>query len=134
MTSLGKAFAVALALALTTSGAAFADEDDCRSPMAEWQSRDTIISHVQNLGISLDRLRIDDGCYEIRGRDGDGNRLELRFDPATLGLVELKVKFRAGSDPARYLAGARGVQAAPLQAPVDAPSAAPETAPQTEGN
>jgi len=97
----------AVMLALTTSGAALAN-DDCHRPMAEWQSRDTVTARVTELGIATDRLRIDDGCYEIRGKDGDGNRVSLKIDPASLAILKLEVRFSPGADASRYLAAARG--------------------------
>lgn len=108
-------------VAITLSGAAFAD-DDCRSPMAEWQPRDTVTAHVGTLGVTTERLRIDDGCYEVRGRDADGNRIELKIDPATLEVMELEVRFEAGSDRSRYL---KGGQAAPVTPSAAGSGAAP---------
>lgn len=100
-------FSLAVVMALAGAGTALAD-DDCASPKSTWQARDAAIAHVQTLGLSADRVEIDDGCYEIRGRDSDGNRIELKLDPASLALVKLEVKFLPGSDPARYLPGALG--------------------------
>lgn len=95
-------FPIALVIALTSSGAALAS-DDCHRPMAEWQSREAVTAHVTDRGITTERLRIDDGCYEVRGRDGEGNQVELKIDPASLAILELEVRFRPGSDTARYL-------------------------------
>lgn len=121
-------------LAVFPAGAALAD-DDCSSPMAEWQSREAVVQHVAELNISVDRLRIDDGCYEIRGRDSDGNRIEAKLDPATLGLVELEIKFRRNADPSRYLPGARSVRAtAPMQAPAGNPLFTPGSTPQVKND
>lgn len=116
-------------LAVIPAGAALAD-DDCSSPMAQWQSRDAVVQYAADLKIDLDRLRIDDGCYDLRGRDSDGNRIEAKLDPATLGLVELEIKFRPGADPSRYLPGAHSVQAAPRQAPTGNPLFTPGSTPQ----
>jgi len=100
-------FPVAIVIAMTCSGTARAS-NDCRHPMAEWQSRETVTNHVRDRGITTERLRIDDGCYEVRGRDGDGNQVELKIDPASLAVLELEVRFRPGADTTRYLAPARG--------------------------
>lgn len=99
-------FPIACVIALTTSGAALA-RDDCRHPMAEWQSREAVTAQVTGRGITTERLRIDDGCYEVRGRDGDGNQVELTIDPVSLSILELDVDFRPGADPARYLPAVR---------------------------
>lgn len=104
-------YPLALAFGLTAGGAALAS-DDCRSPMADWQSREAATAHVSQLGIAPERLRVDDGCYEVRGRDADGHRVELKLEPATLGLVKLEVRFGPGDKPARYLPGAKAPQGA----------------------
>ena len=123
----------AAAIAVFTSGAALAD-DDCLSQMADWQTRDAATAYVAGLGISADRLRIDDGCYEVQGQDSDGNRVELKLDPTTLAVMELDVTFRPGADVSRYLPGARGPADVPSQAPQRNPQLIPGTDPQTGGN
>lgn len=126
-------FPLAVVIALATGGAAMAD-DDCRAPMAQWQSRDTVMAHVASLGLSGERLKIDDGCYEIKGRDQQGNKVEVKIDPASLALVKLKVEFRTGSDPSVYLPGARGQASPAPQAPTANPLFTPGVAPQVSGN
>ncbi|MEN1960093.1 PepSY domain-containing protein [Luteimonas sp. MJ246] len=96
----------AVAIALTASGAALAG-DDCRRPMAEWQSRETVTALATELGLTTERLRIDDGCYEVRGRDGDDNQVGLKIEPASLAILKLEVRFRPGADASRYLPAAR---------------------------
>ena len=108
---------IAVIIALTASGAALAD-DDCRRPMAEWQSREAVTAHVTALGVTAERLRIDDGCYEVRGRDSDGNRVGLKIDPTSLAILKLEVRFRSGDDAVRYLPAVRG-QAAKTSKPAD---------------
>lgn len=95
-----------LAILLSAPVAVLAS-DDCTHPMVDWQSREAVSAHLVQLGITMHRLRIDDGCYEVRGRDADGNAVELKIDPATFGLMELEVRFRRDADPSRYLSGAR---------------------------
>lgn len=108
---------IAVIIALTASGAALAD-DDSRRPMAEWQSREAVTAHVTALGVTAERLRIDDGCYEVRGRDSDGNRVGLKIDPTSLAILKLEVRFRSGADAVRYLPAVRG-QAAKTSKPAD---------------
>lgn len=126
-------FSLAVLLTLGASGAVLAS-DDCRSPMSQWQSREAATAYVQQLGIDTDRLKIDDGCYELRGRDSDGNRVELKLDPATLALTELEVRFRPGADPARYLPGAQGQAGMAPQAPQGNRLSTPGTVPQVGGD
>lgn len=122
---------IAVVIALTASGAALAD-DDCHRPMAEWQSRETVTARVTELGITTERLRIDDGCYEVRGRDGDGNQIRLKIDPASLAVQKLEVRFRSGADSSRYLPAGRG-QAAETGKPSDDKSRRPPAPAAPEG-
>lgn len=36
------------------------------------------------------RIKIDDGCYEIDGRDAEGRRIEVTVHPATLQVIEFE--------------------------------------------
>ena len=38
----------------------------------------------------MQRLKIDDGCYEIRGKDADGREFKAKLDPETLQVVKMK--------------------------------------------
>lgn len=122
------------AVSVLGASAALADDDDCISPMSQWQPQDAVVQHAAELGIEVQRLRIDDGCYEVRGRDSDGNRVELELDPASLGLVDLEIRFRPDSDPSRYLPGARSVGAGPLRDSSGNPLITPGTTPQMNGD
>lgn len=99
-------FPLTVVLALAGPGIALASEN-CRLPMAEWQSREAITAHVALRGITSERLRIDDGCYEVRGRDDKGNQVGLKIDPASLAILELRVRFGPGADTSRYLPATR---------------------------
>ena len=123
-----------LVVALFGAGAVRADDDDCRSPMSQWQSQDAAVQHAVTLGIEVRRLKIDDGCYEIKGRDRDDNKVQLKLEPATFALRKLEVEFRDGADPSRYLAGARA--SAPMQraAPADNPLFEQGSTPRVNGN
>lgn len=90
--------------ALTSFGSAFAS-DDCRRAMADWQSRESVTAYVTQMGLESERLRIDDGCYEVRARDAQGNRVKLKIDPGTLDILKLEVSFQPGNDASRYLPG-----------------------------
>ena len=96
-----------LSSGLMVAGTALADVD-CTSPMSDWQPREAAVAHVATLGITVDRLRIDDGCYELRGRDAEGNRVALQLDPATLEVRNLEVRFGHGADASRYFPGRHG--------------------------
>jgi len=81
---------IALSLiALLPAGAAFADDDDCSAPRSQWQPREAALQLAQQNGWTVRDFEIDDGCYEIEGRDRDGREIEVKLDPATLQVVEM---------------------------------------------
>ena len=41
-------------------------------------------------GWQIQRLKIDDGCYEVRGIDAQGKAFKAKIDPETLKVLKLK--------------------------------------------
>lgn len=78
------AFLVAL-----PAGTALA-EDDCFVPMADWQPREAVSQFAIAQGWEVGRIRIDDGCYAIDGRDAQGRAIEVELHPGTLQIVEFE--------------------------------------------
>jgi hypothetical protein len=106
------ALAAVVLLGASGAGTALAD-DDCRTAMSEWQPRQAVVAMAEGFGWDVRRVKAEDGCYEVRGRDADGNEVEAKLDPGTLALVTLEVKFRPGADPSRYVSKVRAM--APAQ-------------------
>lgn len=117
-----------LALCLALSAApALADDDDCAAPARLWQSRDAVLQHAARQGWQVQRLKIDDGCYEIRGRDAQGRAFKAKLDPQTLREVEMKWR----GDHKHGRARPQGHQgAAPSPGPAQSPIKAPGTTPR----
>ncbi len=65
-------------------------DDDCDAPPASWQPRGAVDALAQRNSWQIERLKIDDGCYELRGRDADGFRFKATLNPATLEVVKIK--------------------------------------------
>lgn len=78
---------VALAVLAATSAQA---RDDCDVAIAQWQPREAVRALAKDLGWTLKRLKIDDGCYEVYGVDRQGRRFEAKIDPATLEIIEIE--------------------------------------------
>lgn len=84
------------------AGTALAD-DDCNEPTANWQPRETLQKMLEDQGWQVKRIKVDDGCYEAKGVDGAGNRVEATYTPASLKLRELQIKFANEESAGRYL-------------------------------
>lgn len=85
-------------LSLLLSGYALAD-NDCSEPVSDWQPRETLRQRVeQQYRWSVQRIKVDGGCYKLRGTDRRGNAIEARYAPASLRLRTLHVTFGGDED------------------------------------
>ena len=109
-----------LALAATPASA----DDDCDVPVPLWQSRDAVLQHANRQGWQVQRLKIDDGCYEIRGRDAQGRAFKARLDPQTLRVVKMKLR-NDNHERERTRTRSRDDPAAAAANPVPSPGTAP---------
>ena len=64
--------------------------DDCDAPLNRWQMRDAVRQMAAAQGWQIQRLKIDDGCYEIRGTDAEGRSFKATIDPETLKVLKMK--------------------------------------------
>ena len=83
-----------LALSLGLAALPTWADDDCNAPMDRWQSREAVRHMAAQQGWQVQRLKIDDGCYEIRGTDGQGRGFKAKIDPETLKVVKMKPRDR----------------------------------------
>ncbi|MAU98886.1 MAG: hypothetical protein CMP81_23895 [Fulvimarina sp.] len=82
-------------LAVFSAGAALADEG-CFVPMANWQPREAVARLAEKNGWSVRRIKIDDGCYAIHGRDTAGRQIEVKLHPQTLQVIEIEYEHEHG--------------------------------------
>jgi hypothetical protein len=64
--------------------------DDCDAPVHRWQTREALRQWASAQGWQVQRLKIDDGCYEIRGTDAQGRSFKAKIDPETLKVLKMK--------------------------------------------
>lgn len=96
----------ALLLGALGPGAAMAD-DACNVPMANWQPREAVQQMAKAHGWTVRRIKIDDGCYEIKGEDQSGRAIEVKVDPGSLAVIRVKSK-HGGTDGDRDKTDQRG--------------------------
>lgn len=71
------------------TAAALADEG-CFVPMSDWQPRDAVVKLAETKGWTVRRIKIDDGCYEIDGKDQAGRRIQATVHPGTLEVLKIE--------------------------------------------
>jgi hypothetical protein len=64
--------------------------DDCDAPVNRWQTREALRQWASAQGWKVQRLKIDDGCYEIRGTDAQGRAFKAKIDPETLKVLKMR--------------------------------------------
>lgn len=65
-------------------------DDDCDVPLNRWQSRDAVRQMAVAQGWQIQGLKIDDGCYEVRGTDAQGRSFKAKIDPESLKVLKMK--------------------------------------------
>ncbi|MFC3570155.1 PepSY domain-containing protein [Paracoccus sp. TOH] len=80
-----------LGTGLAAGTAALAD-DDCDRPMRDWQPREAVARKARDIGVTVRRIRTDDGCYKVYGRAADGRAVEIEMDPVTLEILETEYR------------------------------------------
>lgn len=92
----------------------------CDAPPETWQSRSAVGAMAESKGWRVERLKVDDGCYELKGRDAEGRRFKAMVDPVSLKVLSIK---REHGDRARERE--RGSEPQRVVPPAPAPASAP---------
>ena len=71
------------------AGAALAEEG-CFVPMSDWQPREAVAKLAQDRGWTVRRIKIDDGCYEIDGRDAQAPRIDVTAPAGALDVDSIE--------------------------------------------
>jgi hypothetical protein len=70
------------------AGMALAD-DDCKVPLDEWQPKEAVSRLAAENGWTLRKVKVDDGCYEVKAQTREGRRIEAKINPKTLQVIEI---------------------------------------------
>ena len=79
----------ALTLAIFGASAGMASER-CTVPMKDWQPRQALQFKLEAEGWKVKHIKIDDGCYEAKAINADGNEVEATYNPATLAIIKME--------------------------------------------
>jgi len=76
--------AAMVASVAAVSGAQADDGHRCPAvPVDRWMNEQQIRERATALGLQVRKVKIDDGCYEVKARNRDGRWQEIRFHPET---------------------------------------------------
>ena len=75
-------------LAASTATAFAQHAEKCEPiPKEEWKSRAELEKKLTDQGWKVTRVKIENGCYEVYGRDEKNRKVETFFHPKTLAVV-----------------------------------------------
>ena len=81
-----------VALGTLSAGAVLASDDRCNVPLVEWQPREALQEKLGADGWKVNRIKTDDGCYEVYAVDDQGRRVEAYFDPKSFEMLKMEVE------------------------------------------
>lgn len=89
------------AVALLIGGAVAQASPYDDQPGADWRPASELQSQLTSQGWQVDRIKADDGQWEVYGRDPNGQYVEAKYDPYTLQQTSVKPKSgpKPGSTP-----------------------------------
>lgn len=78
----------AIALVAATPALALASPSCTKEPKSRWMSEDAMKAKIDAMGYKVKTFEITGNCYEIYGRDKDGDRAEVYFNPVSGDIVQ----------------------------------------------
>jgi len=78
----------AVAIVAATPILALASPSCTKEPKSKWMSEDAMKTKIDSLGYKVKTFEITGNCYEIYGKDKDGKRAEVYFNPVSGDIVQ----------------------------------------------
>ncbi len=66
--------------------------EECKDPIANWQSRQLLKNRLEAQGWQVQHIRIEHSCYEVHAIDSKQRKVKAVFTPAAFTLLALTVK------------------------------------------
>lgn len=83
-----KELVLAVGIAFAAIPALAAHAEKCEPiPKAEWRPQAELERMLTDKGWKVSRIKIENGCYEVYGRDANNKKMETFFHPKTFEVV-----------------------------------------------
>ncbi|MGV1794284.1 PepSY domain-containing protein [Agrobacterium tumefaciens] len=77
-----------VAVIAATPALAFASPSCTKEPKSKWMTEDAMKAKIDALGYKVKTFEVTGNCYEIYGKDKDGKRAEVYFNPVSGDIVQ----------------------------------------------
>ena len=59
----------------------------CTAPKEQWRNVEELKTQLTSKGWTIKNVKVDEGCYEVYGKDENGKKVEIYFDPVSFEAV-----------------------------------------------
>jgi len=81
-------FLITLCLTAVAGAAHAQHAEKCEPiPKEEWKPQAELERKLKNEGWTISRVKIENGCYEVYGKNATGKKMETFFHPKTFEVV-----------------------------------------------
>ncbi len=82
---------IAFAAVAIVPALAHASPSCTKEPKSAWMPQEVMKSKINDQGYKVKTFQVTGSCYEIYGRDKDGKRAEVYFNPVTGAIVKAEI-------------------------------------------
>lgn len=82
-------FSTFLILAITSP--AFAAKDCTNEPKEKYMKVEDFKKKVEGMGYKIDKFKTPGSCYEIYGKNSEGQKVEIYFNPVDASIVKTEI-------------------------------------------
>ncbi len=70
----------------------FASTECTKEPAEKWLAEKDVKAHLEKAGFTVERIKRDNSCFEVKGARKDGKRVELYVNPVDASIVKEEKK------------------------------------------
>ena len=78
-------------LLLAFAGPAFASKNCTNEPKEKYMKVDDFKKKVEGMGYKIEKFKTPGSCYEIYGKNTEGKKVEIYFNPVDASIVKSEV-------------------------------------------
>jgi len=82
--------AIVLSAAITIPALASNDDYCGETDRNAWMTKEAVQSKLAEQGYQVERVKIDDGCFEAYAQREEGQKLELKIHPVTGEIIDIE--------------------------------------------
>lgn len=78
---------------------ASAGEKCTDAPRTSWLSTNDVTTKLAQQGLRVQKIEVDDGCYEVHATRSNGDQIELKLHPINATVIEQDIRYAQPAAP-----------------------------------